>query len=127
MQKKTILDLPLPSTSAIKSPVLCTHTGNLLLKMDMDDDVQIHSICLCFIKQRAFRKRAETYCTEWHIKDVYDTVCEVIDSDWVNELHLSAAIEWRDKWVLRHFMIYVDGFGCLEVICENVKLETIQN
>jgi hypothetical protein len=91
--------------------------------MDFDDEGQRRSACLRFVKQRAFRKRAEIYCTRWHVEGVYDTVCEVQPSDWVEELRAAAVPEWRDQWVMRHFMIYVDGFGCLEVVAESVVLD----
>ena len=53
----------------------------------------------------------------------YDSVCEIEESDWVAELRQDAVAEWRDHWVMRHFMIYLDGFGCLEVVAESASLE----
>lgn len=125
MTKQELLILPFPSSAIISGPVLCTDNGDLLLSMDFDDDGEKRSSALRFVKQRAFRKRAETYCTGLHVKDVYDTVCEVHESEWVAELCNDAAPEWRDHWVMRHFMIYVDGFGCLEVIAESAALDEI--
>lgn len=66
--------------------------------------------------------RTEIYCTSWHVKDTYDTVCEIMESDWVAELRRDAVSEWRDYWIMRHFIIYVDSFGCLEVIAESASL-----
>jgi hypothetical protein len=60
---------------------------------------------------------------EWHVEGTFDTVCEVKGSDWVDELSAAAPPEWRNQWVIRHFMIYVDSFGCLEVVAESVSLE----
>ena len=122
MQKQKLLVLPFPSAAVIRGPVLCTDGGDLLLSMDFDDDGQKRLASLRFMKQRAFRKRSETYCTGWHVNDIYDTVCEVQGSDWVNELRAASAPEWRDQWVMRHFMIYVDSFGCIEVVAESVAL-----
>ncbi|WP_157870653.1 hypothetical protein [Azospira oryzae] len=123
MKKQKILELPFPSTSVIHSPVLCTSGGNLVISMDFDNEGQALSARLKFIKQRAFRKRSESYCTDWHIVDVYDTVCEVEESDWVSELRVACPSEWRDQWTMRHFMIYLDSFGCVEVIAESALLE----
>ena len=78
---------------------------------------------MLFVKPRAFRKREETYCTIWHLENTYDTVCEITESDWVAELRRDAVPEWRDRWVMRHFIIYVDSFGCLEVIAESAALD----
>jgi hypothetical protein len=95
--------------------------------MDFDDEGQKRNVTLQFNKQRAFRKRGEIYCTEWHIKGTYDTICEVIGSDWVNELFTDAMPDKRDKWVMRHFIVYIDSFGCLEVICEEVEIRQSNN
>ena len=121
--KKELFALPYASTSAIRGPVLCTDRGDLLLSMDFEEEGQKRSVCLRFVKHRAFRKRSEIYCTGWHVDDVYDTVCEVAESDWVAELRDDAARDWRDRWTMRHFMIYVDSFGCLEVVAEAAELD----
>lgn len=123
MQKQKILELPCPSTAVIGGPTLCTDGGDLLLSMDFDDEGRKRSACLRFARQRAFRKRSETYCTEWHVTDTYDTVCEVQPSDWVKELRAASVPEWRDHWVMHHFIIYVDSFGCLEVVAESAALD----
>lgn len=123
MQKLKVLELPLPSTALIHGPSLCTNGGDLLLSLDFDDEGWRRSACLRFAKQRAFQKRAETYCTAWHVTDTFDTVCEVQGSKWVQELRAASQVEWRDHWVMRHFIIYVDSFGCLEVVAESASLD----
>lgn len=123
MKKQKLLVLPFASTSVTSDPSLCTTGGDLLLSMDFDDDGKTHPACLRFVKQRAFRKRSESYCTGWHVVDVFDTVCEILESDWVSELRAASAPEWRDQWVMRHFMIYLDGFGCVEVVAESALLD----
>lgn len=127
MQKQQVLMLPLPSTSIVRGPAVNTEGGDLLLSMTFDDHGQYRSVCLRLVKQRAFRKRAEIYCTAWHVADAYDTLCEVTGSDWVNELRAASSPEWRDSWVMRHFMLYVDSFGCLEVIAESAVLDEISD
>jgi len=123
MIKKKILVLPFASTSIISGPTLATNASDLLLTMSFDDDGQKRSINLRFVKQRAFRKRSESYCTEWHVTGVFDTVCEIQDSDWIDELNSAPANQNRGKWIMRHFMIYVDSFGCLEVVAESVAID----
>ena len=125
MEKQKLLVLPFASTSIISEPMLYTDGGDLLLSMNFDDEGKMCSTCLRFVKQRAFRKRSEIYCTGWHVVDVFDTVCEVLDSDWVSKLRAVCALEWRYKWAMRHFMIYVDSFGCVEVIAESISLDEI--
>jgi hypothetical protein len=124
-QKLKVLELPSASTAAIGDAELRTDGGDLLLLLDFEDSGQRRSARLRFVKQRAFRKRSEAYCTSWHVKDTFDTVCEVIESDWVQELRSAAQPQWRDRWVMRHFIIYVDSFGCLEVVAESASLDDI--
>ena len=123
MKKITLLTLPYPSTAAIHGPTLLHQDRGLVLSLVCDDEGQERPAAVLFVKPRAFRKREETYCTEWHVEDAYDTVCEVVESDWIAELRNDAVPEWRDRWVLRHFMIYVDSFGCLEVVAESAALD----
>jgi hypothetical protein len=124
MEKHRLFELPCASTGAIKEPTLIDRDdGGLLVSLVGDDDGRSVQAGVLFVKPRAFRKRAEVYCTSWHVKDVYDTVCEIRESDWVAELRVDAVAEWRDRWVMRHFMIYLDSFGCLEVIAESASLE----
>jgi hypothetical protein len=123
MEKTPLFTLPCPSTSAIRGPKLIDHDKGLLLALVCDDDGREQAEGVLFVKPRAFRKREETYCTGWHVKGAYDTVCEITASDWVTEMRNDAVLEWRDRWVMRHFIIYVDSFGCLEVIAESAALD----
>ena len=123
MEKLPLFSLPCPSTAAIHGPTLVDEDRGLLLSLVCDDDGRERQTGVLFVKPRAFRKREEIYCTGWHVKDTYDTVCEVKGSDWVAELRNDAVPEWRDRWVMRHFIVYVDSFGCLEVIAESVSLD----
>ena len=123
MEKLPLFSLPYPSTAAIQGPILIDQDRGMLLSLVCDENGQQQPAGVLFIKPRAFRRREEIYCTEWHVKDVYDTVCEIKNSDWVAELRKDAVPEWRDRWVMRHFMIYVDGFGCLEVVAASASLD----
>lgn len=123
MQKLPIFSLPYPSTAAVHEPRLVDEGRGLLFSLVCDVDGHERQVGVLFVKPRAFRKREEIYCTPWHVKDAYDTVCEVKESDWVAELRNDAVPDWRDRWVMRHFMLYVDSFGCLEVVAESAVLD----
>jgi hypothetical protein len=129
MKKQILFSLPYPSTSAISDPLIIDRDDGLVLSMTCDVERQNKSVAVIFTKPRAFRKRAEIYCTRWQTQDAYDAVCEIHQSDWVDELQNVATPEWRKYWVMRHFMIYVDSFGCLEVIAESSLLQdsTLKN
>lgn len=123
MEKLPLFSLPCSSTAAIHGPKLVDDDRGLSLSLVCEQDERARQVKVLFVKSRAFRKREEIYCTGWHLKDTYDTICEVKDSDWVAELRGDAVPEWRDRWLLRHFIIYVDSFGCLEVIAEAASLD----
>jgi hypothetical protein len=95
----------------------------LVLTLLADDEGDERRSTVRFVKARAFRKRAEIYCRRWHRDDAYDTLCEILESDWVAELRSDAVQEWRDRWVMHHFIIYLDSFGCLEVVAESALLD----
>jgi hypothetical protein len=65
------------------------------------------------------RKRAERCCTAWNIEGAYDTLVEVEDSPWVVEMRADTQERWRDHWAMHHYMIYLDGVGCFEVIADS--------
>jgi len=124
MRKLPLFSLPCASSEAIQDATLVDESRGLLLSLMCDDDGKHRQLGILFVKPRAFRKRAEIYCTSWHITDgAYDSVCEIQGSDWVDELRAAAVPEWRNYWVMRHFMIYVESFGCLEVVAESATLE----
>lgn len=123
MEKRQLFSLPCPSTAVSEGPTLVDEERGLLLSLVCDDEGRERPLGVLFEKPRAFRKREETYCTGWHVKDAYDTVCEIPASSWVTSLQNDAAPEWREYWIMRHFLIYVDGFGCLEVVAESAVLE----
>jgi hypothetical protein len=74
---------------------------------------------ISFTNVAAIRKRAERCCTPWHIEGAYDTLVEIQDSPWVEEIWADTQVMWRDKWPMHHYMIYLDSVGCFEVIAES--------
>lgn len=69
---------------------------------------------------QAFQRRAGIYSTSWHLQ-AYDRVLEIVDSPWAEDLREAAAQPWRDRWVLRHFLLYIDGEGAFEALAEDVE------
>jgi len=122
MKKRTLFALPCASTSIVLEPTLVGKEGNLLLSATCDDDGRERLVSVLFVGVRAFRHRAESLCTVWHVEGAYDTLCEVEDSEWVKELRRDAVPEWRDHFVMRHFMIYLDSYASLEVIAATATL-----
>jgi hypothetical protein len=77
--------------------------------IEIQDGIKFDHAC-------AMRKRAERCCTPWHIQDAYDTLVEVEDSAWVEEVRADTSERWRHKWEMHHYLIYLDSVGCFEVI-----------
>jgi len=71
-----------------------------------------------FAWTRAYRHRAESHCTVWHIEHAYDTLVEVEDSEWVAELRDAMPEDMRTLFEMHHYMIYVDSYGCYEVVAQ---------
>lgn len=67
----------------------------------------------------AFRQTAERCCTAWHVEEAYDTLVEVEDSTWVNEIRVDMDSHWQIRFGMHHYMIYLDSVGCFEVIAES--------
>ena len=80
---------------------------------------------LLFLKPRSYRWRAEVHCTAWHIGNSYDAISEVMDSSWAQEIGNDTAKGWKDKWVLRHFKVYLDSWGAFEVLCEDFSFSEV--
>jgi hypothetical protein len=72
-----------------------------------------------FVGVRALRTRAESCCTTWHIDDAYDTLLEIEDSEWIEEIRTQTDAMWRDKLEMHHYMIYLDSVGCFEIIAKS--------
>jgi hypothetical protein len=113
---RRLLTVPVPSTSFTteayrdskgSSPAI--RFGYLRDGMEIRDGIKFDWVC-------ATRARAERCCTVWQIESAYDALVEVEDSPWVNEIRADTQKQWRDKWEMHHYMIYLDSVGCFEVI-----------
>lgn len=116
-----------PSTSFEK--VVFISPEDILSYQYFNDDNNLCKETISFQHARAVRERTEKSCTLWHIDKAYDTLCEVIDSSWLKEINQDTDELWRDHWQMRHYIIYLEDLGCLEVIAESWKLhfEEIKN
>jgi hypothetical protein len=108
--------LPVPSTELV-SDVKFEHVGGtaaLLFEFDAKGR-RTHSR-LEFYDVRAYRYRAELHCTAWQIEGAYDSLVEVGNSDWAQQLRDGTPTESQDQWQLRHYLIYFDSAGCYEIL-----------
>lgn len=112
--QKPLYKVPLPSTSFEGDANLCAN----VIRFQYYRDGVLYRSGIRFIAMPAIRTRAERCCKAWHL-EAYDTLVEVENSPWVEEIRADMQEMWRDKWEMHHFMIYLDSAGCFEVIAES--------
>ena len=109
-------ELPVASTSLDEEVESAFDGGTLTLSFVYTTEHLTYHSRVRFFGVRAHRHRAERFCTEWEIKDAYDTIVEVEDSRWVTELQAVARDLGQVVSPLRQFMIYIDSAGCFEAV-----------
>jgi hypothetical protein len=114
--------LPVPSTSFTSDAALEAPGGEVNLRFEYRRGGGRYRSGVHFEKVRAYRFRAESHCTAWHVDGAYDTVAEVEDSDLVAELMAAEPAETWGSWEMHHFMLYVDSAGCFEVVAASWSL-----
>ena len=107
---------PMPSTDFLTDASLCPWGGFPTLRFSYQHDGAAHRGGIRFKRVLATRTRSARCCTEWHIQEAYDTLVEVRDSSWVDELRADIPVRWRDEQEMHHYMIYLDSAGCFEVV-----------
>jgi hypothetical protein len=118
----------LPSTAETEEGPLLTHRpGEVEIRYDLEGDAGIVWVTLRFVMAFAVRFTPDAACTEMMIK-AYSKICELTDSEWLRELRergqshglvVSAS--------LRHFVVYLDHYGCFEVVADDVAVEGEQS
>jgi hypothetical protein len=119
MEKKPLTTLPVPSTSFVSDPTFTNPGGVAELSYEFQREGVLVRSGLRFERVRAFRFRAEGHATIWHLQGAYDTLVEVVSSDWAKELLDAEPRETSGRWTIRHFLIYVDSAGAYEVAAES--------
>lgn len=115
IEKLSLATLQAPSTSFTSDATFTHPGGSAELKYEFERDGTAISGGIQFQKVRAFRFRSESHCTLWHIEGAYDTLVEIVPSEWSQELIEAQPRDMRSQWVIRHFMIYLDSSGAFEV------------
>ncbi|MBX3322117.1 MAG: hypothetical protein KF757_03920 [Phycisphaeraceae bacterium] len=116
--KKSLHTVALPSTDFIVPAYWDEKGPSPAIRFSYDKDGVEYRSGIEFRRVLAMRWRAERCCTAWHIEGAYDTLVEVENSLWVQELRADTYAQWRDKWETHHYMIYLDGVS-FEVVAES--------
>lgn len=121
--KVKLVELPAASTAFTAEPVLEFPVGAaLVLRFEYDQGGVRYRGSLKFEGVWAHRHRAERVCTAWHVKDAYDTLVDVRDSTWLEELTALSHERGLEPGELHHYLLYVDSAGCYEVVARSWEL-----
>jgi hypothetical protein len=120
--KVPLAEIPVLSTEIEPDVVAINDGGSLTLRFQFYREDELFSSGIVFRKVRAHQWRAESHTTPWHIEGAYDTIVEIEESPWVAELLKAEPAGTRGRWVIRHFMLYLDSAGCYEVAAESWEL-----
>lgn len=102
--------------SAYTSDAIFTHPGGtaeLICTYEHRGEMFVGG--LSFRGVRAYRFTTEAFCSEWQVKDAYDTLVEIDQSEWIADLFKSDSSTSRGVEAVKHFLIFVDGSGAYEV------------
>jgi len=113
--KKILYQIPVPSTEFTTEAKLC----GMVIRFGYCRQEAVYKGGIRFRGAAAIRKRAERCCTPWHAGEAYDTLVEIEDSPWVQEIRADTDKHWQDHWEMHHYMIYLDSVGCFEVIADS--------
>ncbi len=128
MKKSALFSTQIPSTDFSETIQLNQGAGYYDIQYQYANDKKNYVGILRFHKVSAYSRRMEICCTLWHIKDLYDTLVEVCDSEWAAEIKESTKKHLRDDREYHHYMIYLDSSGCFEFVASSCEMiEEVQD
>lgn len=111
---RALAQLSGPSTAIVDEPQLAFLGGGVELSFDIEFDGPLLPYKFIFSRTSAMRFCAERVSNASYL-DFYDVLVEVEPSGWTSELSKSDAAKRHPQVPIRHFAIYLDGWGLLEV------------
>lgn len=94
--------------------------GNAVITLDFGEDSP-HNGELIFRGARAFRRASIVFCTSLDLEGAYDTLVEIVDSEWLSEMQAIAESGHHSIPNLHHFAIFFDGWGAFEFLAEELE------
>lgn len=122
MDIKKLWEFPVPSTCINGGVKLYFAGGDATLKFDYYDEEKNDNIFnggVLFEAAISHRHSSEKFTK--FISEAYDTLIEINDSTWVQELK-SLSPEWAEYWKIRHYAIYLDSYGLYEFIARDFNV-----
>ena len=119
--KKFLYEVPVASTDFLSQVNFCSQS---IIYTYEKDGLEFRS-GIKFAKIKEMAHHGELTAEVWHIEDVYDTLVEIKNSEWVERIFEKIK---RDSphhigyISLNHYMIYMDSVGCFEIIAESWEI-----
>lgn len=105
---------PVPSNCINNGVTLYFRGANAIMKFDYFDeerDDRKFNGGITFEAVMSHRHSSEKFTKS--IGAAYDTLIEITDSKWIDELK-EISPEWAEYWKIKHYAIYLDGYGMYE-------------
>lgn len=114
----------LPSTAETDlGPIIEHKPGVVTIRYDRERGEGVLWVTIRFLAAAAFRLTPDPACTEIMV-DAYSQVLVVEASPWLAELRAIARSAGGDLPAsLKHFEVYFDHRGCVEVLAEAVEVD----
>ena len=119
--KVNLYELPEPSTGSVTDANLQIIGKTVVLRFDYYRDGKSFRSGIRFLEVVATRTLGERCCSVWHIEGCYDSLCNVVNSLWIDEIRNQMADRYKDELDVQHFMIYLDSAGCFEVMASSFE------
>jgi hypothetical protein len=114
-EKRKLYEVPVPSTGFTEEAFL--FGDEVRFEFKENGATIVAGIRFCWVS--AVRRTSERCSTVWQTKDVYDTLVEVVDSPWIEEVKRQTKKWLLDDREYHHYMIYLDSVGCFEFIADS--------
>lgn len=113
-------ELPHSTAECDIGPEIKFNPGSLKIRYDYDSEIGEAWATLIFVGAIAQRFIPDIVTTEL-MTNAYSKVCVIENSSWIGELESRADSEVFSS--LKHYMVYFDHNGCLEVLARDFTLE----
>jgi hypothetical protein len=123
--KKKLYVAPVASTSFLDGAYWDGATSSIRFtyrtEPEREKESKVQNVSIRFRRAMLVMQRAESFSRVEHIRDCYDTLVEVEDSEW-----LAAEKDSLSKARMKeahHYMVYFDSPGSFELIAEGWSVE----
>jgi len=114
------VELPHSTAECDAGPEILFNPGSLTVRYDYDSDIGETWSTLVFLGAIAQRFIPDIVTTEL-MTSAYSKVCVIENSSWIAELEARTDSEIFNS--VKHYMVYFDHNGCLEVLARDFSVK----